>query len=192
MTPTFFKNPAAFRRWLQQHHQNATELVVGFYKTGSGKASITWSEAVDQALCFGWIDGVRTSIDVLSYKIRFTPRKPNSIWSTVNIRKIAALTKAGLMQPAGLEAFNNRNDQKTKLYTHEQDEIKLAPELEQQLKADKAAWTYFQALAPGYRKSSVNWIMGAKQEATRLKRLQQLISDSANGINAFKDNKYKK
>ena len=192
MTPTFFKHSAAFRRWLQQHHQSAAELVVGFYKTNSGKASITWSEAVDQALCFGWIDGVRTSIDVLSYKIRFTPRKPNSIWSTVNIRKVAALTKAGLMQPAGLEAFNSRNDQKTKLYTHEQDEVKLAPELEQQLKAHKAAWSYFQALAPGYRKSSINWIMGAKQEATRLKRMQQLISDSANGINAFKDNKYKK
>lgn len=192
MTPTFFKDPAALRRWLQKHHQTATELIVGFYKTGSGKPSVTWPEAVDQALCFGWIDGVRTSIDASSYKIRFTPRKPGSIWSTVNINKIATLTQQGLMQPAGLDAFNNRDGEKTKRYAHEQDDVKLSPEFEQAFKKHKAAWTYFQALAPGYRKSSVNWIMGAKQEATRLKRLQQLIADSDNSTNAFKDNKYKK
>lgn len=192
MKPRFFSTQAAFRKWLQQHHNTATELVVGFHKVHTGRPSLSWSQSVDEALCFGWIDGVRTSIDEDCYQIRFTPRKPGSIWSAVNIKKIAELTDLGLMQPAGMVAFESRNEQKTKLYAHEHDEVQLSPGFEKQFKADKAAWHYFQSLAPGYRKSSANWVMGAKQEATRLKRLQQLITDSAAGTNAFKDHKYKK
>lgn len=143
MKPKFFATPAAFRRWLQQHHASATKLIVGFYKVGTGKASLTWSQSVDEALCFGWIDGVRTSIDEHSYQIRFTPRKPNSIWSAVNIRKVAELTQQGLMQPAGLKAFNSRDEQKTKLYAHEKEEVKLPAALQKQLKANAAAWNYF-------------------------------------------------
>lgn len=192
MKPKFFASPAAFRQWLQQHHQTTAELVVGFYKVGSGRASISWSQSVDQALCFGWIDGVRTSIDADSYQIRFTPRKPNSIWSAVNIRKIEALTQQGLMHPAGLQSFASRKLHKTKLYSHENEDVQLSPQFEKQFKVHKAAWQYFQSLAPSYRKASANWAMSAKQEATRLKRLQQLIADSTAGTNQFKDNKYLK
>lgn len=190
MTPHFFASPKAFRQWLEKNHQKATEVVVGFYKVHANKATLTWSQSVDEALCFGWIDGVRTSIDKDSYQIRFTPRKPNSIWSAVNIRKIEALIGSGLMQPAGLASFENRNQKRAKLYTHENDIIPFAPDLEKQFKANKAAWKYFQALAPSYRKLSHNWVMSAKQEATRVKRMQQLIADSEAGTNRWKDNKY--
>lgn len=192
MKPRFFAKAATFRKWLQHHHQSATELVVGFYKVGSGKASMSWPESVDEALCFGWIDGVRTSIDGDSYQIRFTPRKANSIWSAVNIKKVALLTEQGLMQQAGLESFAGRNVQKTKLYSHEQEAVALSPEYIKLFKADKAAWQYFEGLAASYRKSSANWVMSARQEATRLKRLNQLIADSAAGTNQWKDNKYMK
>lgn len=192
MKPQFFSTQSAFRKWLQKNHQTATGLVVGFYKVHTGKASITWPQAVDEALCFGWIDGVRTSIDGHSYQIRFTPRKPNSIWSAVNIRKVKTLTEQGLMQPAGLKNFENRNQQKTGLYAHENEEVALPPALLKQFRAHKAAWKYFEHLAPGYRKSSVNWVMGAKQETTRTKRLQQLIDESAAGRNMFRENKYRK
>lgn len=192
MSPVFFPNPAAFRKWLRQHHHTATELVVGFYKVHTGKSTLTWSQSVDEALCFGWIDGVRTTIDEDSYKIRFTPRKAGSIWSAVNIRKVEALTAEGRMQPAGLESFRNRKQENTGRYAHENAEVNLPPEMEKQFKANKAAWKYFQALAPSYRKSSANWVLGARQDATRQKRLQALITDSAAGTNMFKDNKYKK
>jgi uncharacterized protein YdeI (YjbR/CyaY-like superfamily) len=192
MSPKFFTTQTAFRKWLQKNHDSATELVVGFYKVHTGRPSITWSQSVDEALCFGWIDGVRTSIDQDSYQIRFTPRKPNSIWSAVNIKKVQELTRLGLMQPAGLASFNSRNQQKTKLYAHENEEVTLPPQFLKQFKTNKAAWKYFQELAPGYRKSSANWVMSAKQEATRLKRLEQLITASAAGTNPFKDNPYRK
>lgn len=192
MLPKFFTTPAAFRSWLQKNHNTATELVVGFYKVHTSKPTLTWSQSVDEALCFGWIDGVRTSIDEHSYQIRFTPRKPNSIWSAVNIKKVQQLGAQGLMQPAGMEAFNCRNQAKAGLYAHEKEEVKFAPLLEKQFKAHKVAWKYFEALPPGYRKSSVNWVMSAKQEATQLKRLQQLIAESEAGTNMFKDNKYNK
>lgn len=155
-------------------------------------SSITWPQSVDEALCFGWIDGMRTSIDDNSYQIRFTPRKPGSIWSAVNIKKVAVLIEEGLMQPAGLESFNNRKPEKTGLYAHESVAAGLSPEMEKQFKAHKAAWKYFQVLAPSYRKASVNWVLGARQEATRRKRLDALIADSVAGTNSFKDNKYKK
>jgi uncharacterized protein YdeI (YjbR/CyaY-like superfamily) len=192
MSPKFFTNPEAFRKWLEKNHKTAAELVVGFHKIGTGKASLSWSQAVDQALCFGWIDGVRTSIDENSYKIRFTPRKPNSIWSAVNIKKMKVLTEQGHMQEAGLKAFHSRNEKKTNLYSHEKEAVELSAAFQKQFKAQKAAWQYFQALAPSYRKASVHWVMSAKQEATRLKRLEQLIAESAARTNQFKENKYNK
>jgi len=192
MTPTFFAKQSGFRKWLQKNHKKETELLVGFYKVGSGKPSMTWSQSVDEALCFGWIDGVRKSIDKDRYQIRFTQRKPTSIWSANNINKIKELTKQGLMQPAGLASFEKRIESKSKIYSYEKAEEELTPNFKKQFKANKKAWDYFQSLAPSYRKVSTHWVMTAKQEATRIKRLTQLISDSAAGTNQWKDNKYKK
>jgi uncharacterized protein YdeI (YjbR/CyaY-like superfamily) len=190
--PTFFAKQSDFRKWLQKNHKTETELLVGFYKVGSGKPSMTWPESVDQALCFGWIDGVRKSIDKESYQIRFTKRKANSIWSAINIKKIEALKKQGLMQPAGLASFEKRTESKSRLYSYEKDKVELPPNFEKQFKTNKKAWDYFQSLAPSYRKVSTHWVMNAKQETTRLKRLNQLIAESATGTNQWKDNKYKK
>ena len=192
LKPIFFASPAAFRKWLQKNHQNKKEVLAGYYKVGTGKPSMTWSESVDQALCFGWIDGIRKSIDDESYCIRFTPRKPDSIWSAVNIRKVKELSGKGLMEKAGLEAFQKRKAEKSKIYSFEREEAKLAPEFEKRLKGNKKAWQYFQALAPSYQKTSIYWVMSAKQQATREKRLAQLISESAKGTNQWKDNKYAK
>jgi uncharacterized protein YdeI (YjbR/CyaY-like superfamily) len=192
MKPQFFAKQSDFRKWLQKNHQKETELLVGFYKVGSGKPSITWPQSVDEALCFGWIDGVRKSIDKDSYQIRFTRRKPTSIWSAINIKKMEELTKKGLMQPAGLAIFEKRTEARSSIYSHEKEETELAKYFIKQFKANKKAWSYFQALAPSYRKVSVHWVMSAKQEATRIKRLHQLISDSEAGTNQWKDNKYKK
>lgn len=192
MTPTFFATPTDFRKWLKKNHSKETELVVGFYKVDSGKASITWSQSVDEALCFGWIDGVRTSIDKDSYKIRFTKRKPGSIWSAINIKKIETLTKLGLMQPAGLASFEKRTTANSKIYSHESEAVELSAAFEKLFKANKKAWIYFKALAASYKKNSTHWVMSAKQEATKLSRLQQLIKDSEAGTNQWKDNKYKK
>ena len=140
MTPTFFADQAGFRKWLQKNHKKESEIVVGFYKVGSGKANMSWSQAVDQALCFGWIDGMGKSIDEESYQIRFTPRKPSSIWSAVNIRKVEALQKQGLMQPAGLESFEKRTESKSKIYSHESGEIELSPVFVKQFKSNINAW----------------------------------------------------
>ena len=192
MEPTFFAKPSDFRNWLQKNHKKQTELLVGFYKVGSGKPSITWSQSVDEALCFGWIDGVRKSIDDERYQIRFTQRKSTSIWSAINIKKIEELSKKGLMQPAGLASFEKRTESRSKIYSHEKEEAVLTPNLAKQFKQNKKAWGYFQSLAASYRKISTHWVMSAKQEATRIKRLNQLISDSAAGTNQWKDNKYKK
>lgn len=191
MEPKFFKKQSDFRKWLEKNHKTETELIVGFYKVSSGKPSMSWSESVDEALCFGWIDAVRRSIDAESYQIRFTQRKPVSIWSAVNIRKMEELTQKGLMQPAGLAIFEHRKEHKSKVYAHENSEVKLSPEFEKKFKANKKAWEYFQSLAPSYRKPSTNWVMSAKQEATQLKRLNQLIEHSAAGTNQWKDSKYK-
>jgi uncharacterized protein YdeI (YjbR/CyaY-like superfamily) len=190
--PTFFAKQADFRKWLQKNHKKETELLVGFYKVDSGKPSMTWSQSVDEALCFGWIDGVRKSIDKDSYQIRFTQRKPTSIWSAINIKKVEELTKQGLMQGAGFASFEKRRENKSKIYSYEKDEVELTPNLKRQFKANKKAWEYFQSLAPSYRKVSAHWVMSAKQETTQIKRLNQLISDSAAGTNLWKDNKYKK
>lgn len=190
--PTFFAKSSDFRRWLQKNHKRETELLVGFYKVDSGKPSMTWSQSVEEALCFGWIDAVRKSIDKESYQIRFTQRKPTSIWSAINIKKIEELTKKGLMQPAGLASFERRIESKSKIYSYEIAEEELTQNFKKQFKANKKAWSYFQSLAPSYRKVSTHWVMSAKQETTRIKRLNQLISNSEAGRNQWKDNKYKK
>jgi uncharacterized protein YdeI (YjbR/CyaY-like superfamily) len=179
--PVYFVKPSDLRKWFAKNHLKKTELVVGFYKTSSGKPSITWSESVDEALCFGWIDGVRKSIDGERYMIRFTPRKPTSIWSAINIKKIEELTKKGLMQPAGLEAFSKRTEQRSKVYSHENAQKTLDRPIEKTFKANKKAWTFFQAQAPSYRKVCIHWIMGGKQEATRMGRLNKLIAESEAG-----------
>jgi uncharacterized protein YdeI (YjbR/CyaY-like superfamily) len=190
--PIFFAKQSDFRRWLQKNHKKETELLVGFYKVDSGKHSMTWSQSVDEALCFGWIDGVRKSIDKDTYQIRFTRRKSTSIWSAINIKKVEELTKQGLMQPAGLASFEKREESRSKIYSYEKDEAELTQSFKKQFKANKKAWDYFQSLAPSYRKVSVHWVMSAKQETTQIKRLNQLIADSVAGTNQWKDNKYKK
>lgn len=192
MKPKFFPTQENFRKWLEENHLSSTEILVGFYKVGTKKPSMTWSESVDQALCFGWIDGVRKSIDGESYQIRFTPRKPNSIWSAVNIKKIEELIKKELMFPAGIVAFEKRQEHKSKIYAFETEAMQLPEEFLKTFKSNLIAWEYFENLAPSYKKTSIHWIMSAKQEATQQKRLQQLISDSENQTNAWKDNKYQK
>jgi uncharacterized protein YdeI (YjbR/CyaY-like superfamily) len=192
MSIHFFETPSDFRKWLSKNHKTVSELLVGYYNVGSKKKSMTWSASVDQALCFGWIDGVRKSIDEESYCIRFTPRKASSIWSAVNIKKVEMLIQQNLMQAAGLEIYNKRSESKSKIYAFENEEMKFSAGFEKQFKANKKAWNYFQALAPSYRKLSSNWVMSAKQEATQLKRLQELIADCSVGTNKWKDNKYNK
>ena len=191
MAPTFFAKQSDFRKWLQKNHDKKTELLVGFYKVDSGKPSMTWSQSVDEALCFGWIDGVRKSIDKNSYQIRFTRRKSTSIWSAINIKKIEELTKQGLMEPAGLASFEKRTEGKSKIYSYEKEKVELTQNFKKLFKANKKAWNYFQSLAPSYRKVSAHWVMSAKQETTQIKRLNQLIADSEAGTNQWKDNKYK-
>ena len=192
MSIHFFETPSDFRKWLSKNHKTVSELLVGYYKVGSKKKSMTWSASVDQALCFGWIDGVRKSIDEESYCIRFTPRKASSIWSAVNIKKVEMLIQQNLMQAAGLEIYNKRSESKSKIYAFENEEMKFSTGFEKQFKANQKAWNYFQTLAPSYRKLSSNWVMSAKQEATQLKRLQELIADCSVGTNKWKDNKYNK
>ncbi|SHL75049.1 YdeI/OmpD-associated family protein [Flavobacterium chilense] len=179
MTPTFFPTQEKFRTWLDQHHQKETELLVGFYKVNSKKPSMSWSESVDQALCFGWIDGVRRSIDEESYSIRFTPRKKSSIWSAINIRKIEELTKSGLMKEAGIKAFALRSEERSGIYSHEKEPAVLDPDFEKQFKANPLAWKYFNEQAPSYKKVMIHWIMSAKQEKTRISRLEKTIHISA-------------
>jgi len=181
MEINFFKNQSEFRKWLKANHNNAEELWVGYHKKSTGFPSMTWSESVDQALCFGWIDGIRKSIDDKSYKIRFTPRKPTSIWSAVNIKKVEELTKAGKMQPAGIKAFDRRSDKNSIRYSFEQRNINLSKEYLSKLKTNKKACEFFESLAPSYKKLSVWWVMSAKKEETRQKRLDILINSSAEG-----------
>lgn len=179
---TFFRTPADFREWLAAHAATASELVVGFYKTGSGKPSITWPESVDEALCVGWIDGVRKRIDDESYQIRFTARKATSIWSAVNISRVAALTAEGRMQPAGLAAFARRSEQKSKVYAYEQSaESELSTSELAQFRKQKKAWTFFEAQAPSYRRQMIWWVISAKRADTRESRLVKLIAASAEG-----------
>jgi uncharacterized protein YdeI (YjbR/CyaY-like superfamily) len=182
MKPTFFATPADLRDWFNQHHESETELLVGFYKKDSGKPSITWPESVDEALCVGWIDGIRRGLDDESYTIRFTPRKPRSIWSAVNIARVEALTNEGRMKAAGLKAFERRRENKSGIYSHEQrDQIELSEAETKAFQANEKAWDFFESQPGSYRKAVFWWIVSAKKEETRAKRLASLIDDSANG-----------
>ncbi len=179
--PLFFSKPAEFRKWLEKNQEKETELLIGFYKIATGKPSMTWSESVDQALCYGWIDGVRKSIDEESYSIRFTPRKKGSIWSNVNIKKVEELTKKELMQPKGIEAFKLRTAEKSGIYSFENEAKDLGTAFEKQFKVNANAWEFFNKQAPSYRKTIIGWIVSAKQEATRLSRLQKTIEACEKG-----------
>jgi uncharacterized protein YdeI (YjbR/CyaY-like superfamily) len=182
MEPLFFKSQSALRTWFEQNHKTETELVVGYYKTSTGKDSVTWSQSVDEALCFGWIDGIRRSLDSDRYTIRFTPRKPESNWSAVNITKVEELKESGRMHPAGLEAYTKRRENRSRIYSYEDRSAhQLTGEMEQLFQQNPVAWQYFHSQAPSYRKVTQRWVMAAKQEATRLKRLQELISSSESG-----------
>jgi uncharacterized protein YdeI (YjbR/CyaY-like superfamily) len=177
----YFRTPAELRHWLAKHHAAAAELWVGFYKVDSGKPSVTWSESVGEALCFGWIDGVRKRIDELSYTIRFTPRRPGSTWSAINIRRVIELGEQGLMRPAGRKAFQARKESKSGIYSYEQRPSTIPEPYQQKLRKNRRSWEFFQAQAPWYRKTAGWWVISAKKEATRLRRLEQLIEDCANG-----------
>jgi uncharacterized protein YdeI (YjbR/CyaY-like superfamily) len=179
MKPKFFPSLSDWRAWLEEHHQKHEELWVGFYKRNSGKPSITWPESVDGALCFGWIDGVRKSLDESSYVIRFTPRRPRSVWSAANIRRVAELTALGLMRPAGSRAFERRTGSRSEIYAYEQRKgAKLSGVYEKEFRANKKAWKFFQAQPPWYLRTSSWWVISAKKEETRLNRLARLIEDS--------------
>ena len=181
MQPKFFTSPEQFRQWLERNHDRAAELLVGFHKKSSEKRSITYAEALDEALCFGWIDGVRKSFNETSYTIRFTPRKPRSIWSNVNVRHVERLKKEGRMQPAGLEAYERRDAKRTGIYSFENRPRELSPEYEKTFRQNKAAWKFFQEQPAGYKRLMVFRTMSAKKEETRLRRLQQLIESSEKG-----------
>jgi uncharacterized protein YdeI (YjbR/CyaY-like superfamily) len=179
--PTFFETPAQFRRWLKKNHSRESELLVGFWKKETGRPSITWPESVDEALCFGWIDGIRRRIDEESYSIRFTPRRRGSIWSRVNIGRVAELTRAGRMEEAGLRAYEERDPKKSEIYSFEREQAELDPESERMFRANRVAWKFFQSQPPGYRKIVTHWIISAKRAETRARRLQTLIEDSEAG-----------
>src|SRR5437867_2332705 len=178
MRPTFFPTATDLQNWFEQNHATNKELWVGYYKKGSGKPSITWPESVDEALCVGWIDGVRKNIDELSYKIRFTPRKPRSIWSSVNIKRAQELIAHGRMQPAGLKAFEAKKENRSGIYSYEQRPEELIEPYLGMLKENEAAFTFFQAQAPSYRRAANWWVISAKQEETRLRRVNKLIEYS--------------
>ncbi len=181
MEPTFFSSASAFREWLEAHHATERELLVGFFKKGSGEPSMTWPESVDEALCFGWIDGVRKRIDDRSYTIRFTPRQPRSTWSKVNISRARELIEHGRMRPAGSAAFEARRENRSGVYSYEQRRPELEPPYDQLLRRDEAAWEFFQSQPPSYRKAVSWWIVSAKREDTRLRRLEKLRAHSARG-----------
>jgi uncharacterized protein YdeI (YjbR/CyaY-like superfamily) len=179
--PRFFATPAEFRRWLEANADTSRELLVGFHKKGSGRASITWPEAVDEALCHGWIDGVRRRVDDASYCIRFTPRTPRSTWSAVNIRRAEELIGLGRMRPAGLRAFERRTPARSAIYSYEQGAATLDAADEQLLRANQAAWEFFSAQPAWYRKAAIWWVVSARREETRRRRLATLVEDSEHG-----------
>lgn len=184
MNPRFFRNQSAFRAWLERHHATARELLVGFRHVGSGTPSITYPQARDEGLCFGWIDGVRKNYDATSYTVRFTPRKPGSLWSAVNLARVRELKALGRMRPAGLRVFEVRNPKKAELYSFENPPRALDAAAVQAFKAARRAWTWFETQAPWYRRSAAWWVMSAKREETRARRLAMLISSAARGERA--------
>lgn len=177
--PRFFATRAKWRAWLEKHHNSKPELDVGFHKKGSGLKSMTYPEAVEEALCFGWIDGVRYSIDATSYRNRFTPRRKGSYWSDVNLAKAEELIAQGRMHPAGLAEFEKRDRSASRRYSFEQRKLGLSAEYEATLRANVSAWEFFQAMPPSYRKPASWWVMSAKKEETRQRRLATLIECSA-------------
>ena len=181
MKPKFFATPEKFRAWLEKNHATETELLVGFYKRDSGKASITWPESVDEALCVGWIDGIRRTIDDDAYTIRFTPRSRKSKWSAVNIKRVGELTNLGRMKPAGLAVFEKRDASQSEGYSYERKVAQLDAAMEKKFRANKTAWTFWEAQPPYYHRMLSWWIISAKRDETRAKRLEQLIAASAEG-----------
>lgn len=181
MKPRFFARGAEFRAWLEKHHATDRELLLGFYKTATGKRGMTYKEALDEGLCFGWIDGVRTNFDADSYTIRFTPRKPRSHWSRINIQRAGELKAAGLMHQAGIDAYEKRDESRTINYSYEMRAASLGAAYEKRFKANAKAWAFFQSQAPSYQRHARFWVTTAKQEETRDRRLAILIADSAEG-----------
>lgn len=181
MKITYFKSAAAFRAWLERHHATERELFVGFYKKASGRAGITYAEAVDEALSFGWIDGVKRRVDEFSYQHRFTPRTAKSIWSRINIQHAGRLIKTGRMTPAGRKAFAARDPKRSEVYSFENAPRQLPPTGERRFRADRAAWDFFQRQPPGYRRVATFWVVSAKKTETQTRRLEQLIADSRAG-----------
>jgi uncharacterized protein YdeI (YjbR/CyaY-like superfamily) len=181
MDPTFFPTPSDFRQWLEENHDKKKELWVGYYRKSTKIPSINWPQSVREALCYGWIDGLRKSIDEKSYKIRFTPRRRNSHWSQVNLKMVDELIKNGKMQPAGLKIYQKRNPAKEQQFSYEREAAQLTEEYLEQIKAQPKAWDFFQNLPPGYKKQTVHWVMQAKREATRQKRLTILIESATEG-----------
>ena len=185
MFPIFFAKPSDFRKWLAKNHETAGEILVGFYKVGSGKPSITWPESVDQALCVGWIDGVRRRIDDESYSIRFTPRKPTSIWSTFNIKKMHALIENGLAAAAGISAFEMRTEARSRVYAYENEAQQLSADFDKRFRANRKAWNFFNSQAPSYRHTVIHWVMRAKRETTRISRFEKMMAASEGGERLF-------
>ena len=182
MKPQFFPTQADFRKWLSRNHDSVDELWVGYYKKDSGIPSLTWPQSVDEALCFGWIDGIRKSVDAQSYMIRFTPRRAKSTWSAINIRRVKELRKLGLMKPSGLAAFQRRTEDRSESYSYERKAVKLNKRYQDIFRKNKKAWMFFSSMTPSYRATVMSWVMSAKQEETRSKRLLVLIKDSAAGL----------
>jgi len=182
MDATYFASAAEFGAWLDEHHESEREVLVGYWKAGSGRPSLTWPESVDEALCVGWIDGVRRRVDDERYTIRFTPRKPGSNWSAINLAKVEALRAAGRMRPAGEAAWGRRRPEREAVYSFEQAEpARLDADQEATFRADPGAWAWFQAQAPSYRRTATHWVTSAKRPETRARRLATLIADSAAG-----------
>jgi uncharacterized protein YdeI (YjbR/CyaY-like superfamily) len=179
--PLFFDSPAAWRKWLEEYHERESEVFVGLFRKATGKATMSWSEAVDEALCFGWIDGVRRRIDERSHSTRFTPRKSRSTWSAVNIAKAEGLIAVGRMRPAGMRAFEARTEENSRIYSFEQGAVALAPEQEARLRADVTEWTFWESRPPGYKRIAAWWVISAKRPETRERRLATLIEDCAAG-----------
>ncbi|HEX2919796.1 MAG TPA: YdeI/OmpD-associated family protein [Bacteroidales bacterium] len=176
--PIYFKNQSEFREWLERNHKKESEILVGFHKVKTKIPSMTWSESVDQALCYGWIDGIRRSIDEDRYCIRFTPRRVDSIWSNINIKKVEALQEKGLMKKEGLEIFNKRKDARSGTYSFEYDNSGFSEKIESLFRANTPAWEFFNKQTPSYRRTMTHWIMSAKQESTRISRLKKLLDVS--------------
>jgi uncharacterized protein YdeI (YjbR/CyaY-like superfamily) len=181
MKPTFFSTPAEFREWLEHNYDTTSELLIGFHRKASGKKSITYPEALDEALCFGWIDGVRKKLNETSFVQRFTPRKPKSIWSNINVNHVKRLKKEGRMHVSGLAAYKRRDPKRTGIYSFENDPAKLAPDYEKKFRKNKKAWKFFEEQPPYYKRLMIFRIMAGKKEETRVRRLDQLIECSANG-----------